>query len=394
MMQKKILAFTSAGPINTHLGTLPLPLTFVAGALFGASAAAMTQPFNTLNALFFSGQFKGMSPFQIAAQLVREKGAAALWKGGLPLFLTVIPQYGAKMLLNKTFNEVLPDFGLRVVVAAALAGACDALLLAPTETGIRLGQFELGKTGHLLPGKPSPGFVKILRMIVEKHGLSGLMAGSGGLMFRNAAFTGPYIWLFSSLLRQMTESESETLNMGKITAAAFLSTAVGTVASAAGHRVMVSAQKEFFDHFHEPGFKFGSSWVHFKRILSQEGVQGFYKGFVPYALNFGRFGVSLSLFSAAARWYDRQAASADIPLSSEPGVPLLSPASDKRSLTPLPTATFYPLNWGAFAGFSTLSANSARKSAQNAAVLPAVNAHSDSHDLSGHMEILQSFWNA
>ena len=264
---------------------------FVFGAMAGAMASSVSNPFETVKtrlqlqgALNRSATVYSEGTLSATAQIVRTEGLATLWKGvtsniGFHIVLT-----GMRFGLYSTFNQALgvrPEHdgaSLGSWISGTAAGGGAAIIASPfalVRTRLQANS-TVASFGHSHAAKTT---AEAFNEIIRSEGFTGLWTGSLSQATRVSLTTGAQLAVYDSM-KQIIRHRCPKWRQANVNLATALSAGVFTAMMA--HPLDVILTRIYHQSASDKWYR-GPFDAAIKTVRS-EGVSGLYKGFTATLL--------------------------------------------------------------------------------------------------------------
>jgi solute carrier family 25 aspartate/glutamate transporter 12/13 len=221
--------------VDRALGAMETPLermikfckNFGLGSIAGAIGAACVYPIDiTKTRMQNQRVVAGQAPlykngFDCFAQLVRNEGFRAMYKGLGPQLVGVAPEKAIKLAVNEGLRKIFADWthnapgGIHIgleIVAGGAAGFSQVLFTNPLEiVKIRLQVQGEAALKHLEKG-PRMGAIDICKEL----GFTGLYKGSSACFLRDIPFSAIYFPLYATLKQRFVDQNNGVLDTKEI----------------------------------------------------------------------------------------------------------------------------------------------------------------------------------
>lgn len=257
---------------------------FLMGGISGITAKTIAAPLERIklllqtqdsNAQLINKKYKGF--VDCAMRIPREEGVSAFWRGNMANVYRYFPtsafNFAFKDYFNKKINTYDPHtekskFMLGSILAGGLAGSCCMVIIYPLDLArTRLG-VDVGKAGQTQYN----GLMSCMGSILRTNGIRGLYNGLGVSIPSIFWFRGLYFGLFD-IGKSIIPDYKERSILTKFLLAQCVTTSSETLAyptDTLRRRMMMNAGLK------EKIYK--NTIDCFRKILKEEGWQGFFKG--------------------------------------------------------------------------------------------------------------------
>ncbi|MBA0848275.1 hypothetical protein Goshw_030452 [Gossypium schwendimanii] len=190
---------------------LPLPASFIAGAVAGVSSTLLTYPLELLKTrLTVNEDYKNL--FDAVAKIVQAEGPGGLYKGLTPSVMGVVPyaasNYFAYDTLRNAYKKAFKkeEIGnVMTLLIGSAAGAISSTATYPLEVARK--QMQAGA----INGRQCHNMIQALTSIVEKEGMAGLYRGLGPSCMKLVPAAGISFMCYEACKRILAESEEKTV---------------------------------------------------------------------------------------------------------------------------------------------------------------------------------------
>ncbi|KAK6273315.1 hypothetical protein POUND7_010398 [Theobroma cacao] len=187
---------------------LPLPASFIAGAVAGVSSTLCTYPLELLKTrLTVKEDYKNL--LDAIVKIVQAEGPAGLCKGLTPSLIGVVPyaatNYFAYDTLRKAYKKAFKkeEIGnIMTLLIGSVAGAVSSSATFPLEVARK--QMQAGA----INGRQYQNMLYALTSIVEKEGIPGLYRGLGPSCMKLVPAAGISFMCYEACKRILMEKES------------------------------------------------------------------------------------------------------------------------------------------------------------------------------------------
>ncbi|CAJ1405027.1 unnamed protein product [Effrenium voratum] len=269
----------------------PAYASFAAAAVAATTELIVMQPLDVVKTrMHLQGTgIKTGDNFQGTAAAIRgirqSEGLAGLWRGFVPGLCVVIPRRGFKFVFYDAFISMLWTGKQKApfqhsLVAGGMAGAAEACIITPLECVKIAMQSEKAKRG-------------CMKAMVRSGGVSSLYAGLGATVAKHTAHSCFYFAAFHETKKHAPKASSRLQQIALDLASGFIA---GCAAATANNpfdvvktRQQVGAAGALSSHAAGQEFAAGpSSWPSIaSQLLRQDGISGFYKGYVAKVARLG-----------------------------------------------------------------------------------------------------------
>ncbi|PPS03217.1 hypothetical protein GOBAR_AA17459 [Gossypium barbadense] len=190
---------------------LPLPASFIAGAVAGVSSTLLTYPLELLKTrLTVNEDYKNL--LDAVAKIVQAEGPGGLYKGLTPSVMGVVPyaasNYFAYDTLRNAYKKAFKkeEIGnVMTLLIGSAAGAISSTATYPLEVARK--QMQAGA----INGRQCHSMIQALTSIVEKEGMAGLYRGLGPSCMKLVPAAGISFMCYEACKRILAESEEKTV---------------------------------------------------------------------------------------------------------------------------------------------------------------------------------------
>ncbi|KAH1131578.1 hypothetical protein J1N35_002956 [Gossypium stocksii] len=190
---------------------LPLPASFIAGAVAGVSSTLLTYPLELLKTrLTVNEDYKNL--LDAVAKIVQAEGPGGLYKGLTPSVMGVVPyaasNYFAYDTLRNAYKKAFKkeEIGnVMTLLIGSAAGAISSTATYPLEVARK--QMQAGA----INGRQCHNMIQALTSIVEKEGMAGLYRGLGPSCMKLVPAAGISFMCYEACKRILAESEEKTV---------------------------------------------------------------------------------------------------------------------------------------------------------------------------------------
>lgn len=190
---------------------LPLPASFIAGAVAGVSSTLLTYPLELLKTrLTVNEDYKNL--FDAVTKIVQAEGPGGLYKGLTPSVMGVVPyaasNYFAYDTLRNAYKKAFKkeEIGnVMTLLIGSAAGAISSTATYPLEVARK--QMQAGA----INGRQCHNMIQALTSIVEKEGMAGLYRGLGPSCMKLVPAAGISFMCYEACKRILAESEEKTV---------------------------------------------------------------------------------------------------------------------------------------------------------------------------------------
>ncbi|TYH61317.1 hypothetical protein ES332_D07G043500v1 [Gossypium tomentosum] len=190
---------------------LPLPASFIAGAVAGVSSTLLTYPLELLKTrLTVNEDYKNL--FDAVTKIVQAEGPGGLYKGLTPSVMGVVPyaasNYFAYDTLRNAYKKAFKkeEIGnVMTLLIGSAAGAISSTATYPLEVARK--QMQAGAISR----RQCHNMIQALTSIVEKEGMAGLYRGLGPSCMKLVPAAGISFMCYEACKRILAESEEKTV---------------------------------------------------------------------------------------------------------------------------------------------------------------------------------------
>ncbi|XVE98308.1 hypothetical protein REPUB_Repub03eG0094500 [Reevesia pubescens] len=187
---------------------LPLPASFIAGAVAGVSSTLCTYPLELLKTrLTVNEDYKNL--LDGIVKIVQAEGPAGLYKGLTPSLIGVVPyaasNYFAYDTLRKAYKKAFKkeEIGhIMTLLIGSAAGAISSTATFPLEVARK--QMQAGA----INGRQYQNMLHALTSILEKEGIPGLYRGLGPSCMKLVPAAGISFMCYEACKRILAETEA------------------------------------------------------------------------------------------------------------------------------------------------------------------------------------------
>ncbi|CAJ1364614.1 unnamed protein product [Effrenium voratum] len=250
--------------------------------------------------------------FQGTAAAIRgirqSEGLAGLWRGFVPGLCVVIPRRGFKFVFYDAFISMLWTGKQKApfqhsLVAGGMAGAAEACIITPLEcvkiamqsekAASATGMAQFAAAGIPAQKLEASSTSASHQAMVRSGGVSSLYAGLGATVAKHTAHSCFYFAAFHETKKHAPKASSSLQQIALDLASGFIA---GCAAATANNpfdvvktRQQVGAAGALSSHAAGQEFAAGpSSWPSIaSQLLRQDGISGFYKGYVAKVARLG-----------------------------------------------------------------------------------------------------------
>ncbi|GMI95140.1 EMBRYO DEFECTIVE 104, suppressor of high stearate content 1, SODIUM HYPERSENSITIVE 1 [Hibiscus trionum] len=186
---------------------LPLPASFIAGAVGGVSSTLLTYPLELLKTrLTVNDDYKNL--LDAIVKIVRAEGPGGLYKGLTPSVIGVVPyaasNYFAYDALRNAYKKAFKkeEIGnVMTLLIGSAAGAISSTATFPLEVARK--RMQAGA----INGRHCRNMIEALTCIVEKEGIAGLYRGLGPSCMKLVPAAGISFMCYEACKRILAEEE-------------------------------------------------------------------------------------------------------------------------------------------------------------------------------------------
>ncbi|KAL4318178.1 hypothetical protein GQ457_18G003430 [Hibiscus cannabinus] len=186
---------------------LPLPASFVAGAVGGVSSTLLTYPLELLKTrLTVNEDYKSL--LDAVVKIVQAEGPGGLYKGLTPSLIGVVPyaasNYFAYDALRNAYKKAFKkeEIGnVMTLLIGSAAGAISSTATFPLEVARK--KMQAGTVN----GRHCRNMIEALTSIVEKEGIAGLYVGLGPSCMKLVPAAGISFMCYEACKRILAEEE-------------------------------------------------------------------------------------------------------------------------------------------------------------------------------------------
>ncbi|XP_022731105.1 adenine nucleotide transporter BT1, chloroplastic/mitochondrial-like [Durio zibethinus] len=201
---------TAKKQLTTEFGEqpkLPLPASFIAGAVAGVSSTLCTYPLEMLKTrLTVNEDYKNL--LDAIVKIVRAEGAAGLYEGLTPSLIGVVPyaasNYFAYDTLRKAYKQAFKEEeigNIMTLLIGSAAGAISSTATFPLEVARK--QMQAGA----INGRQYHNMLHALTSMLEKEGISGIYRGLGPSCMKLVPAAGISFMCYEACKSILTEKE-------------------------------------------------------------------------------------------------------------------------------------------------------------------------------------------
>ncbi|KAF1816192.1 mitochondrial carrier [Eremomyces bilateralis CBS 781.70] len=274
----------------------PILASFIAGGVAGAVSRTVVSPLERLKILF-QIQSAGRTEYKMSihkalAKMWREEGWRGFMAGNGTNCIRIVPysavQFGAYNFYKRFFEDGpgTPLGAYQRLFCGGCAGITSVTFTYPldivrTRLSVQSASFsglsESKKAGQKLPGM----WGLMVQMYRSEGGLAALYRGIVPTIAGVAPYVGLNFMVYETMRTYFTpEGKKDPTSIGKLAAGAVS----GAVAQTCTYPFDVLRRRFQVNTMPGLGYKYNSIFDAFRRILTQEGIKGFYKGIAPNLL--------------------------------------------------------------------------------------------------------------
>lgn len=282
---------------------------FILGGTSGAIAKTVSAPLERVKLLLqtqYSNPVLAGKNYQgfwdCTVRVWREEGFLAYWKGNwanvIRYFPTTAFNFATKDFFNRTFNkfDVKKEprkFLLANIISGGMAGVCSTVFVYPLDFARTRMGIDVGRTGTT----QFNGLWHCLSSIFKSDGIRGIYQGVGISLFSIFCYRGMYFGLWDTVKSWDTDYAKRSFGY-KFLVAQIITTGSETInypLDTVRRRLMMNAGRT--------EKIYNNSWDCIKKIYSQEGAVGFYKGCMSNAIRSVSSSLVLVLYDELMKIY-------------------------------------------------------------------------------------------
>ncbi|CRG84674.1 60S ribosomal protein L18-B [Talaromyces islandicus] len=273
----------------------PVVAAFIAGGVAGAVSRTIVSPLERLKILLqiqsVGRQEYKLSIWKALVKMGREEGWRGFMRGNGTNCIRIVPysavQFGSYNLYKK-FIEPAPGVDLtpvRRLVCGALAGITSVTVTYPLDivrTRLSIQSASFADLGNRAPGGKLPGmFETMVLMFRNEGGIPALYRGIVPTVAGVAPYVGLNFMVYESVRVYLTPPGEKNPSAIRKLAAGAIS---GAVAQTCTYPFDVLRRRFQINTMTGMGYQYKSIWDAVRVIVTQEGIQGLYKGIAPNLL--------------------------------------------------------------------------------------------------------------